>query len=121
MASTGAEVEAEIDPQLPRHDLGQGWFCAEGREAHGEEHMVQGFAPRLGGVDKDFQIFARLGLADKIRQRLGTHGGFQRVVFLALGRQPAGQHRSAGLLLSYRAMPASASFSSTPVSAALTW
>ncbi len=39
--------------------------------------MVQRFAPRLGRLDEDFEILARLLLADEIGQRLGAQRGFQ--------------------------------------------
>ena len=49
------------------HDvLGQGGLAKTGRTV--KQHVVQGFAARLGGIDKDEKIFPRLLLADKIRQ-----------------------------------------------------
>ena len=61
---------AEIDAQLARHDLRQGGL-AQARRA-GEQHMVQRLAARLGGLDEDGKIFARLLLADEIGQPLGA-------------------------------------------------
>ena len=61
---------AEIDAQLARHDLRQGGL-AQARRA-GEQHMVQRLAARLGGLDEDGEIFARLLLADEIGQPLGA-------------------------------------------------
>src|SRR6202012_5825167 len=99
---------AEIDTQFAGDNLGQGGFAKAGRA--GKQHMVQRLAAALGGVDKDFEIFPRLGLADKIGQRFGTQRSFQRVVFAAFGRDESFD-------FTHLAMPRSASRSNTPVSA----
>ena len=70
--------------------------------------MIQRLGARLGGIDEDGKIFARLLLTDEIGQPLGAQGGFQRVVFGTLGGDDA--------LLCHRAMPFNASRIRAPVS-----
>ena len=59
---------AEADAQLARHDLGQRGL-AEARRA-GEQHVVERLAARLGRLDEDAQVGARLLLADELGQDL---------------------------------------------------
>ena len=58
---------AEIHPQFARDNLRQRRLAEAGRAD--EQHMVERIAPRLGGLDKDLEIFARHLLAGEIGKR----------------------------------------------------
>ncbi len=89
---------AKSDPHLARDDLRQGGF-AEPRRPE-QQHMVERFAARLGGLDKDPQIVPQTALADKLGQALrpqrrlrciavGACGIDDAAVLLAHGDTPA--------------------------------
>jgi hypothetical protein len=61
-----ARGHAEIDAQLLGHDLGQCRLAQTGRAV--EQRVVHRLAPAAGRFDKDPQVGARFGLADKIVQ-----------------------------------------------------
>ncbi len=51
--------------------------------------MIERFAARLGGLDEDRQILARLLLADEFGKPFGTQARFQLVLLASLGRDKA--------------------------------
>jgi hypothetical protein len=67
--STGPGGGAEVDAQLAGDDLGQGGL-AQARRAE-QQHVVQGLAPALGGLDEDAQVALGLLLADELGEGLG--------------------------------------------------
>ena len=71
---------AEADAEFARHDLRQRRL-AEPRRS-GKEHMVERFAPCLGGFDKDTEVGAGLLLTDELFERQRT----KRRVLLVAGR-----------------------------------
>ena len=73
-----AAGDAQVDPQLARHDAGQGGL-AQARRAV-EQHMVQRFLPALGRLDVDFQVLFDFVLANILVKRAGAQGVFHRLV-----------------------------------------
>ena len=74
---------AKPDPHFARHDL-----CERGLAEPGgpeQQHMIEGFAARLGGVDKDPQIVAQLALPDELGQDQRAQRSLGHIA-LALGR-----------------------------------
>ena len=59
---------AKSDAHLAGDDLRQSGFAEPGRPE--QQHVVKGFAARLGGLDKDSQIVPQTALADKFGQGL---------------------------------------------------
>jgi hypothetical protein len=70
-AGGGAEVHAE----LAGHDLGERGL-AEARRAD-EEHVVEGVAPGLGGVDEHLQVGARGALAGEVGRATAAGATFR--------------------------------------------
>ncbi len=90
---------AEIHAQFARHDLRQRGLAEAGRAD--EQHMVERLVARARRLDEDFQIGARLFLADKFRQPLRAQRGFREIVLAPFGSHQAGRawnHRASSEL-----------------------
>ena len=69
---------AQVYPQFGGNDVRQRRLAQAGRAK--QQHMVQRLAALFGGTDKDFQLLARLGLADVFIQQLGAQGPLLRLL-----------------------------------------
>jgi hypothetical protein len=73
--------QAVADAHLARDDLGQSRLAETGRTR--EENMVEGFAARACGRNKDPQILADLALPDEIVEGERSQRGFGEIVLAA--------------------------------------
>ena len=62
----GSRGLLEGDIELVGDDGGEGRFAQAGRAE--EQHMIERFAARPGGFERDGQLFLRLGLADELAE-----------------------------------------------------
>jgi len=82
---------AEIHPQLPGDNLGQGGLAQPRRPE--QQDVIEGLAPGLGGVDKDREIALGLGLTHEFGQGLRPQGAVRRVQWRRLARDQPFIHR----------------------------
>src|SRR5262249_54950526 len=109
---------AEIDPQFARKDLRERGF-AEARRAD-KQHVIERFAPRPRCRDEDFEIRARLLLADELGKELRAQRRLGNVFLAAFGRHetPRARHRASSFSPRRIRSAASAPSPAAPLAAA---
>ena len=76
-SSTGPEVGAQVHAEFVGDDVRQRRL-AEARRAE-QQHMVERFAAHFRRADEDFELLARLHLADVFRQPLRAQRALDRL------------------------------------------